>query len=169
MLQVYRNINKKFIESGFTLIEMIIVLVIMAIVTSIAVMEFSHFGDNQNLAAEAQLTEDVLKYARQNAIVNQDVFGVQFYDDGFSLVQLQDKKFVDWSPIESSRNHQHKVSYQFLTATPDSDNTMLIAFMPNGSIYGNVKLAPYKLILTLLDNGNKKIIAVTQNGIISLQ
>jgi type II secretion system protein H len=169
MLTARRNINKYFINRGFTLIEMIVVLVIIAIVASIAVMEFSHFGDNQNLAAQAQLTSGVLKYARQNAIVNQDVFGVQFYDDGFSLVRLQDGKFIAWSPVESAHNHQRKVSYQFLTAAADSSNEQLIAFMPNGNAYGNTKLAPYKLILTLLDNGKKKIIQVTQNGIVTMQ
>ena len=169
------------LQRGFTLIEMIIVLVIIGIVTGIALLAFSNFGAKQHLAQQVQLTQGVLQYARQDAIVNQDVSGVQFFADGYRLVQLQqingENKITSWQPISAAVNHQSKVSYSFSATKHDASKLQskeslvqqqVIAFTPSGAVFGDMRNAPYTITLTLKSDNSSKVITVAGNGSIVL-
>ena len=158
--------NRAQLQRGFTLIEMIVVMVIIAIVAAVAMLAFSHFGESQQLAQQADLTANVLKYAREDAIVGQNVSGVEFFSNGYQMVRWKKNKFVNWNPISAAKQQQGKVAYQFLAAHTSLGDKDIIAFLPNGSIYGDIKRAPYRIILTLQSNGNNKTIKVMQNGMI---
>ena len=165
-------VKSRMRQQGFTFLEIIVVLVVIAIVTGMALMIFSHFGEAQTLLQQQQLSKGVLQYAREDAIVNQNVSGVRFYDDGYALVQLNAKhKFIAWHPIAAAEQHQTKVAYQLITAhkqDDSSDNSYpdVIAFTPSGAVYGSSKYAPYKIKLTLQRDGKTKTISVQQNGVI---
>lgn len=67
-------------ETGFTLLELIIVMALLAMVAALAVPQFNQVLDNISLKADAQKMARVLQYARQEAISSGHSKTVYFYD-----------------------------------------------------------------------------------------
>ena len=171
-----RRQRLRYYSQGFTLIEMIVVLVIIGIVASMALIAFSHFGESQNLAQQTQLTQGVLNYVRQDAIVNQNVSGVRFVPNGFQLVLLNaDHQFMDWNPVESSSHVMKKVAYTLYKVQGNNKekklqklaNGAIIAFSPSGRLYHD-PAASFQLILTLHGDRHKTL-AIKNNGVVSIE
>lgn len=77
---IYR---KQRISRGFTTIEIVIVLVIAAIIFTIAVSVFSRFNKNQALGGSADDVASVLVQARSQTLSGKDyyAYGVHFEND----------------------------------------------------------------------------------------
>lgn len=67
-------------ETGFTLLELIVVMALLGIVAAMAIPQYNKALDNVKLKADAKKMARVLQYARQQAITTGQSKTVYFYD-----------------------------------------------------------------------------------------
>lgn len=78
---------------GFSLIEILVVVVIVAIVTSIAVLSLGLLGDDRELETEARRLGSLVQEAQDEATMQGREFGIEFMSDSY--------RFVEFDPFTS--------------------------------------------------------------------
>ena len=78
------------VNSGFTLIEIMVVLLIVAITIGMIGVNLQR-GDNNRVQEEADRIVILLQAAREEAILQGQVFVVQFTSDGYRFLRLSNK------------------------------------------------------------------------------
>ncbi|HID49814.1 MAG TPA: type II secretion system protein GspH [Chromatiales bacterium] len=85
-------------HSGFTLLEILVVLVLLGIVLSVAVL--SAGGDaGRQLEQEVRRMAELIRLAQEEAVLNGNELAIRFYPDGYAFERLEDK---DWLPLQGS-------------------------------------------------------------------
>jgi len=79
-------------NQGFTLIEIMVVLIIMGIVLSLVTLSVGNGGQTQ-LQQEAQRLASLLTLASQEAILQAKEFGVAFTPEGYHFYEWQGQKW----------------------------------------------------------------------------
>jgi general secretion pathway protein H len=106
------KISRAFNSSGFTLIEVLVVLIIISIITAVAVLALGSFdrGRREKMIVE-QFTQ-VIAAAQQQAILTPMVLGLTITHNGYQFYQYGtiDKKTPQWQPL---RNDVLSRSYAF--------------------------------------------------------
>jgi len=74
-------------EKGFTLIEIIILLLIVSILSAISIPKMINMSETMHLNAAARKLAYDIRYVRENALSLHDVFGVEF-DTGANSYQV---------------------------------------------------------------------------------
>lgn len=72
---------------GFSLIEILVVIVIIAIVTSIAVLSLGLLGDDRQLETEARRLGSLVAVAKDEAMMQGREFGIEFMTDAYRFVE----------------------------------------------------------------------------------
>lgn len=88
-------------QRGFTLLEILVVLVIIGIVTSMAVL---NIGDRKQevLQKESQRIIALIKLARDEAILQGREYGLGFWRGNYQFYEL-DEENSTWSPVPGDR------------------------------------------------------------------
>jgi general secretion pathway protein H len=73
-------------SSGFTLIEMLVVVVIIGIVCTGIILSVNLAGRDNELQKEGDRLEALMKYAREQADLQTRDFGILFRDDGYEFL-----------------------------------------------------------------------------------
>jgi len=107
------KIQKKAFGSGFTLLEIIIVVVILGIAALIAVPMFSGAADMQVRAAANRIAAD-LDYAKGLAVTHQQEYSVVF-DTGNEAYEIQDQS-------GTVINHPAQTGSQYVVDFETDDN-----------------------------------------------
>jgi len=97
---------KNPINKGFTLLEILIVIVITGITLTFAVLAFGDFGQSKKIKFSAQQFVNLLDLASQQAILEPAVFGVKINNKGYVFYRLNFEKKLSWQKIT-----RHKVFY----------------------------------------------------------
>ena len=85
-------VNKRSFTSGFTLIEILVVVSVMAIIVSVALLSLGVLGDDRQLRVEAQRIGSLLEAAQDEALMQGREFGLE--------VMLSSYRFVEYDPFE---------------------------------------------------------------------
>jgi general secretion pathway protein H len=80
--------NASYKSDGFSLIEILVVVVILAIVSTIALMSLGVLGDDRELRTEAQRMQTLLEIAQDEAIMQGREFGMEIMLDSFRFVEF---------------------------------------------------------------------------------
>lgn len=100
--------------SGFTLVELIVILVLLGIVSAVALPRFFGLTDYQVRAAYDEVSAAV-RYAQKLAVASGCDVQVQIYNDGYALQQHQtgcsSGNFVDISDHPVTRNTFSDVTF----------------------------------------------------------
>lgn len=83
---------------GFTLIEILVVIVIIGIVMSIAVLSISLAGGDSQLRDEAQRIVSLVDVARDDSLLQGREFGLEFMQDAYRFVEF-DPLTQQWGEI----------------------------------------------------------------------
>jgi len=92
---------------GFTLIEIMIVLVIIGITFGFALIAFGDFGESRRLLFSIEQLVNSLRVAQQQAILETSTFGLQIDNTRFQILQFQSN--TAWKPV--SNKGIFKVNY----------------------------------------------------------
>lgn len=75
-------------ELGFSLIEILVVVLIVAIVTSAALLSFSAVGDDRSLRTDARRFAALTELALDEATLQGRDFGIEFMTGGYRFVEF---------------------------------------------------------------------------------
>ncbi|HKJ07577.1 MAG TPA: type II secretion system minor pseudopilin GspH [Gammaproteobacteria bacterium] len=87
---------------GFTLLELLVVLVIIGIVASFAVLSVGDGGRSAEVKREAQRLASLLQLVSQQAVMQSRNYAVQFDSDGYTFLEL-DESTNHWKPVKDDR------------------------------------------------------------------
>ena len=103
---------------GFTLIEILIVIVIIGITVGFALLSFGDFGSSRRILFAADQLVNTIKMAQQQAILETSTLGIRFDNSSYQIVKLQN--FSQWQPISNKgifRIHQLPNNAAFFLST----------------------------------------------------
>ncbi len=87
---------------GFTLIEILVVIVLVGISVSVVVLNIPIRNDGDTLNEEAERLQQLLRFAHEQAVIRSEEYGVRFYKTGYRFMQY-DSQQEQWIDIASSR------------------------------------------------------------------
>ncbi|MFM2485421.1 type II secretion system minor pseudopilin GspH [Celerinatantimonas yamalensis] len=74
---------------GFTLLEMLLVIMLIGIGASVVIMSMGPGADAQKLAQQARLLRAQIQYARNQAVLTQHPIGMKFSPSGYQFYRYQ--------------------------------------------------------------------------------
>ena len=74
-------------SSGFSLIEILVVIVIIGIISGIALLSLGILGDDRQLQTEARRLTSLVEVAQDEAMMQGREFGVEFMNDAYRFVE----------------------------------------------------------------------------------
>ena len=164
-------------QSGFTLIEMLVVLIIIGIV-SVQITMSIHTGDRGNaMQTEMQRIQALLKMAREEAVMQDMDIALKVTDDSYSFEVLGDK---GWQPITDDQIFRER-------KVPDGTELVLkvdnleINFgkqqeaagedkipPPRIFVLSSGEIMPFELILRTRDQSLQYSLKAEQDGVVKL-
>ncbi len=87
-------------HAGFTLIEILVVLVIISIVMTFAMLSFGDFGARRAVIAEGQQLVHEINLAKQEAILESTTLAIRIHNRGYQVMRFKEPN--QWQPIKSS-------------------------------------------------------------------
>lgn len=95
-------------QKGFTLIEILVVLLIVGITMGFAIMAFGDFGEKRRITIAAEQFTHFVKLVQQQAILETSTLGIRFNDNGYQVLRLS--AHATWSPMSrKSILHQQQL------------------------------------------------------------
>lgn len=86
-------------ERGFTLIEILVVVIIIAIISGVALMSMSLIGDDRELDTERKRLATLIELAQDEAVMQGREFGLELMTSTYRFVEFDPFEFR-WSEIQ---------------------------------------------------------------------
>ena len=86
-------------ERGFTLIELMVVMVIVAVIVAVAVLNPGDRRGNEEVAAEARRLAALVEVARERAELDAVEYGLDVHVDGYRFLQYEETT-GEWQPCQ---------------------------------------------------------------------
>lgn len=160
-------------QRGFTLIEVLVVLVIVAIITAVAVIVFGDFGRGRSEKIRVETFIRMLRVAQSQAILTPTVLGLKITPEGYSYYQWNVyKSHSKWRKLEDSVLSQPKafgdlflVRIKMISRYDPVEKTNMnnpaIVFLPSGYV------TPFSL--QLVGKAHRFLVTVSNNGTVVMK
>lgn len=176
-----QTLSKKKQHHGFTLIEVLVVLIIIAVITGIAATSFGHFGENRREKIIVQQFARTIEVAQQQALLTPSILGLSITDRGYQFFQyeiLLNSKRAEWMPLRDDML-SNKTAFEKTFAVrvtqiahyslseksgqnrQTQENDPRIVFSPSGYV------TPFAL--TLKGKQETFVLRVNNNGLVSVK
>jgi len=86
------------VSRGFTLLELLVVLVMIGIILGVMVLSLGDGGRSDQIRQEARRLSTLFSMLSQEAVVNSSEYGVQLKPDGYRFLRFVDGK---WQAVEN--------------------------------------------------------------------
>lgn len=170
---------------GFTLIEILVVLVIVGILISIAVLSLGAIGKDRDVEREGQRMRSLLQMAGDEAELQGRDFGIEFIRQGYRFVEY-DPLFERWGEIAGDEIlrprtlpegyemelylEDRKVELEFEAAETDdeeeNDSPLLEKYAPHGLILSSGDISPLEVdIIRRVDNASVRVRVDTEGNV----
>lgn len=90
---------------GFTLIEILVVILIISITLGFAMLAFGDFGEKRSIVTAAQQFANYVTLVRQEAILESTTLGIHVNQDGYDAMRFKEPN--TWQPMSQHIFH-HK-------------------------------------------------------------
>ncbi len=145
--------DRRAADSGFTLIEILVVLIIVGLLASLAV--FSMGGNSQQRELENHVRELYLlmQTASEQAVLNNLELGLLLEDDGYQFVAFQDES-GEWKPSgERLFNQRSLPDWMTVTQFVESDAPRLTSaedkLRPTIVFFSSGESTPFEIEFTI--------------------
>lgn len=148
-------------DDGFTLIEILIVIVITSITLTFALISFGDFGQSKKVKFAAQRMVNLLKLAQEQAILEPVTLGVSVNDKGYRFYQYSGNQ---WQARGKSRPFQARSFPKDTTVKLIVNHNNTTNHQPNIVINSAGEITPFTLIFN-----NSISINTSNNGLITFK
>lgn len=153
---------------GFSLIEILVVIVIIGIISGIALLSLGILGDDRQLQTEARRLTSLIEVAQDEATMQGREFGVEFMNDSYRFVEYDpfinqwgeligddmlrlrelpdDVEFV--LTLEGQRVHLENDPARFEDPEETSNRDLTETYSPHVYIFSSGDVTPYDLDIT---------------------
>jgi general secretion pathway protein H len=149
-------------KDGFTLIEILIVIVIISVTVNFAILAFGDFGAKTKITHTAENFVDLISLIKKEAILTDQTMAIKINKDSYEILRLNNNH---WQPCKNSiykktflpngafmflinKKHKTKLNYIIINATgrispftlslgKGENNTMVSIICDS---FGNVKI-----------------------------
>lgn len=122
---------------GFTLIELMTIIALLAVISTMAVPNFIQFIRNNQVQSKADELVKFLQYARSQAIVNRQAYEVDLSSNDEWLVSKVEES-VDPDPIDDKRTLSFNTAQAQPRTTTLTDNKLI--YRANGTVLESARI-----------------------------
>ena len=147
-------------QTGFTLIEILVVIVLLGILSGVAVFTLGSGKQQRELANESQRLHALLRMASEEAILSNTEIGFSIDEDGYEFLEYDDEKLT-WSnsrvAVLKSRSFPEWVSVEFLR---DGEDIKILgkeqddAKKPDMMLLSSGEVTPFNITLQVSNNSD---------------
>ena len=152
---------------GYTLIEILIVLFIISIVTSLALLNISH-NENKHLESFTGELTQMLTLAQEQAMLQPEVLGFLLKDRDFQFASLQSKgseQQTSWMPLEGSQLGLHHLPNDIQLRIEMGDGVSATSQQnPKIIISTNGEVTPFAIYVSKIGEKPRYVITGTADG-----
>lgn len=150
---------------GFTLIEIMVVIVIIGITVGFALIAFGDFGEGKRIQFAAEQLVNSMRLAQQQAILETSTLGLRIDSKSYQILQLQGSQ---WSPM--SNKGIFKITYF-------PHNTLITLNTPSRSPIGTPSIiitasgdmTPFTLGFGSTKEGQQVVLTGRRNGDLTIR
>lgn len=156
-------------QPGFTLIEILVVLLIVTILTGLTVSRLPSFATNADLDTEVRRLQLLLNMARSDAVMDSTEFGFRLNKDGYEFLSFRDDA-QRWQLAESPF-HAREVDEDIrLTLRVDDKQLSLPGEnLPKLLILSSGETTPFELTIESRSRDSEQTLATDGYGEIALK
>ncbi|MCU7852387.1 MAG: type II secretion system minor pseudopilin GspH [Candidatus Thiodiazotropha sp. (ex Monitilora ramsayi)] len=118
------TVNPSRISRGFTLIELMVVIVIIGIVINFAVVSFGSNSPADRLNKESTRLMSLIQIAGEEALLRSSFIGVDILQDSYGFLRLEEG---EWQPLDDdlfrNRHLPDDMLLTIITSQPQENNS----------------------------------------------
>ncbi len=144
--------------AGFTMIEILVVVIIISIMSALAISHFSGYGSGRAMRQTVQSWQSLIPVLQTRAVLEPAVLGVNLTADGFQVYHLmQDLRThsLVWEPVKTGRlaGMQHFQHGIHINIAPGQNPMQIGDFLQHGNSPAALAQAKKDLAKTLAAQG----------------
>lgn len=142
---------------GFTLLEMLVVMIVIGVILSITTLTVGDGGLTKQVEHEAQRLAAVLKLASEQAIIQAEEIGISFDATGYRFYQLQGQTWQllqeeVFRPYTFHINISVKLLIDGITPPTSACTEITCAPIPPLLFFSSGEITPYELTIFSVTN-----------------
>lgn len=169
-------------QRGFTLIEVLVVVVIIGVVSAITVVAISNLGDDRELRTEARRMTSLIELASDEATLQGRDFGLEFMQGGYRFVEY-DALTGQWSEIRGDDLMRPRALADDMqldlyledrrvllnidaadTSRNDDDRNRVAEYLPHVLILSSGEITPFSLEITRMTDRAMVALSASADG-----
>ena len=147
-------------SNGFTLIEILVVIVIVGITLGFALLAFGDFGSQRRILVAAEQFVNYVKFVEQQSILETSTLGIRFNQNNYQVLRFQAPQTWLSMPKKSVFHPQHfpgDAIIRLETPIKNSSNPPIV-------INASGDMTAFKLIVGSVKNSNIATVIGSSNG-----
>ncbi len=102
MTTLHKLHSNKPRNKGFTLIEILVVVVIISISVGAMMLNISFGGDEKAAEEEILRLQQLLRFAQEQSVIRSQEYGIRFYETGYRFLTLNEERDI-WEDVTTDR------------------------------------------------------------------
>lgn len=156
--------RQKKVDAGFTLIEILVVLLIMSITFGMAMLAYGDFGEERKIRKFAEGFGQFVQLIHERALLESSTLQIQLNAKGYSTKRLNTNN--QWQPLKTAYYRQHslpvKAKMVILSGSKKSDHLTIV-------VSSSGDMTPFKVDFGSSDHPHLISVIGDDNGTITVK